>query len=366
MANIEVLGGISVPYQQDEETKSWTGTAGHSWKVENSHVQAFAKEADLKIRKRTKNHGKIPFPPKLNSLANSLDKHLKIDNKIDFKKFVEIVQKVNSIALKTSRAKSKLVLIFLKYKIELEGSTEDTPKFIENILVVLLKDKSALMFGDDGSPLGTDIIDFDDVMQAAMIDVAEFSTSITNKQDIDISFINGSGGTTNYFIEFFDAEDVIKNKESVTNVLKALDDFSITLGLSRTQREFCEGTVQAHIEHNERNHFTTKLQELSHVIYSALKKDKTLDLKSDSFGDFVQEYNYKVNEEFNVSKNERDTLEFISMETEVGKLKLKKSLFSSKGTPREITFNDNTNELTIKTKISDPQDINDLKKIQNG
>lgn len=365
MAKIEVLGGISVPYQHDKETKSWTGTAGHSWKVDNSHVQAFAKEADLKIRKRTKNHGKILFPPKLKSLAHSLDKHLKVDNKIDFIKFVEIVQNVNSIALKTSRAKSKLVLIFLKYKIELESSTEDNPNFIENLLVVLLKDKSALRFGDDGSPLGTDIIDFDDVMQAAIIDIAEFSTSIDSKQDIDISFINGSGGTTNYFIEFFDAEDVVKNQESVINVLKALDDFSSTMSLSRTQREFCASKVQAHIEHNERNHFTTKLQDLSHVIYSALKTDKKLDLENDSFGDFVQEYNYKVNEEFNVSKNERDTLEFISMETEVGKLKLKKSLFSTKETVREITFNENTNELTIKTKINDQQVINDLKKIQN-
>lgn len=257
------------------------------------------------------------------------------------------------------------MFIFLKYKKERQDSTEENPVFIENLLVVLLKDKSALQFGDDGEPLGTEVIDFEDVMQGAIIDIDDFETAILKKEDIDVSFINGSGGTTNYFVDFFDAEGVIKNKESVINVLKALEDFSARNKLTRTQREYCSSKVKAKIEFNERNKLTTKLQDISAVIYDSLKTDPELKIKRDTFEEFISEFNYKVNEEFNVAKNERDTLEFISLATEVGDLKLKKSLFSDKKNVGNINFNSNTNELEIRTKIKDPETIIQLNKLQN-
>tara|TARA_X000001388_G_scaffold346_1_gene541 strand:- start:1823 stop:2923 length:1101 start_codon:yes stop_codon:yes gene_type:complete len=365
MASIEVIAGISVPYKQDEETKKWSGTVGHSWTVDNSYVIEFAKEADRKIRRRSKNHGKITYPPKPRSLADSLQDHLNVTKNIDFNNFVNNVQKTNSIILKTSRVRAQLVLIFLKYRKEHENSTNDSPSFFENLLVVLLKDKSALRFGDDGEPQGTDIIDFDDVMQAAIINIDEFQQSIEKNDDLDVSFINGVGGTTDYFIEFFDAEGVIKNKESVSNVLKALEDFAINKKLSRAQRELCASKVKAKIDFNERNKLATKLQDISSVVYDALKVDPKLEVKRDSFEGFIQEYNYKVNEEFTVSKKERDALEFISLETDVGDLKLKKSFFSSKGKQGNIIFNHNTEELTIKTKIKDKAIVEILKKLQD-
>ena len=328
-------------------------------------MKHFASEAERKIRKRSKSHGKIPFPPKVKSLAQSLNQHIQSANNVSFSDFVKNVQLTNAISLKTSRVQSKVVLIFLKYKKEREDSTEETPVFIENLIVVLLKDKSALQFGDDGIPLGTEIIDFEDVMQGAIIDINEFSSAVKNKNEIDVSFINGSGGTTDYFIDFFDAKDVIKNKESVSNVLSALDDFTLSNNLKRKQRELCESKVKEHIEFNERHNLTTKLQDLSNVIYQALKKDRNLNVTKSSFEDYVQEYNYKVNEEFTVSKNERDKLEFISLQTEVGALKLKKSHFNRKGQTSNVKFNKNNNELTLKTKIQDPLEIDALTKLQD-
>jgi nucleoid-associated protein YejK len=365
MAIIEVLAGISVPYVQNKDTKKWSGTVGHSWKIDNVFVQAFAKEADIKIRNRAKNHGKIPFPPKPKSLAQLFADYLDKNKNVSFYDFVKTVQVSNGISLKTSRVQSKVVLIFLKYKKERQDSTEENPVFIEKLLVVLLKDKSALQFGDDGEPLGTEVIDFEDVMQGAIIDIDDFEIAILKKEDIDVSFINGSGGTANYFVDFFDAEGVIKNKESVINVLKALEDFSARNKLTRTQREYCSSKVKAKIEFNERNKLTTKLQDISAVIYDSLKTVPELNIKRDTFEVFISEFDYKVNEEFNVAKNERDTLEFISFATEVGDLKLKKSLFSDKKNVGNINFNSNTNELEIRTKIKDPETIIQLNKLQN-
>ncbi|MEH6479934.1 MULTISPECIES: nucleoid-associated protein [Pseudoalteromonas] len=366
MTFIEVLAGISVPYEQDIDTKQWSSTVGHTWKVENKSVLAFAKEADAKIKRRAKNHGKIPFPPKPKSLAESFVNHLDTSQNISFEKFIKTVQISNGISLKTSRVQTKVVLIFLKYKTKRQDSTEENPIFVENLLVVLLKDKSALRFNDDGEPVGTEIIDFEDVMQGAIIDIEEFTKAITDKENIDISFINGLGGTTNYFIDFFDAEEVIKNKESVNNVLKAFDDFSTSKKLSRAQKELCAKKIKSKIDYNERNKFTTKLTEIGDIIYDTLKTDKKLDIKKNSFEGFVYDFNYKVNEEFNIGKSDRDTLEYISFETEVGNLKLKKSLINKQQELGNINFNKNNNELVVRTKIKDQEIINELTKLQDN
>ncbi|XQW85679.1 nucleoid-associated protein [Thalassotalea piscium] len=361
MSNIKVLGGVSVPYKQDAQTKKWSGAVGHAWKISNSYVKAFALEADKKIKNRPKNHGTVSYPPKYQSLASELEIHLNPNNNVNFLDFIKSVQSSNSISLETSRAQSKLVLIFLKYRKTI-ASNDGTPQQSKDILLVmLLKDKSALRFEVDGSPKGTEIIDFDDVMQAAIIDINEFSQAIKRKADLDISFINGTGGTTNYFIDFFDADDVIKNKDSVSNVLKALDDFSSINKLSRSQKALCDSKIKAFIDKNERYKIPTKLEELSSIIYSVLKIDAKLKIKKNTFVEYVQKHNYKVNEEFNLTKKERETLEFISFETDVGSLKLKKSVIKNKG---DITFNVNSKELTIKTKISDPEIIKALKKLQ--
>lgn len=362
MPKILVLAGISVPYIQDEKTKKWTSTIGHSWKVDHPDVALFAKEADLKIKRRSKNHGKISHPFKHSSLASLLDRHLNSDGKVSFSEFVQQLQVNNSIALKTSRVRSKVVLIFLKYQKEMDSLPDKQAQVFHNLLVVMLKDKSALRFGEDGAPLGTDIIDFEDVMQAAILDIDEFSTSSKAGESVDVSFINGSGGTTNYFIDFFDAEDVIKNKESVENVIKAFKDFSEKNSVSRALREKCEEKIKAHIEFNERKKFPTRLSDISSVIFNVLRDNDSIDIKADSFDNFVQEYNYKVNEEFSMSKNDRDSFEFISFDTDVGALKLKKSLFGDEKS--NIIFNEKNNELKIITKIKDPLVIEELKKIK--
>ena len=54
-----------------------------------------------------------------------------------------------------------------------------------------------------------------------------------------------------------------------------------------------------------------------------------------------------------------------ALDTEVGELKLKKSLFKGVGRKGNVDFNSNNNELTVKTKIKDPAIIEELKKLQN-
>ncbi|MBC3766461.1 nucleoid-associated protein [Neptunicella marina] len=364
MTNINVLAATSIPYSLDKEDKSWKAKNGHPWNETDEFVKAFAEEAETKIRKRSKNYGKIKNPPKPNSLADFYRKHLEDEKTLNFSEFVRKVQAENNIALKASRAQSKLVLIFLKYQKEIESQNDEKPIVKEKLIVVLLKDKSALRFSDEGIPQGTDIIDFDDVMQGAIIDSDEFSKSLLDKEDIDISFINGSSGTTNYFINFFDAKDIIKNKESVNNVLTALEKFLEKENIKRNQRDLCTEKVIAKLQYNGRNGFKTTIKDIDDAIYSSLKDQKNIDIKRSAFEEFVNNYDYKVNEEFSVTNSDIDKLEFISLETGIGSLKLKRSHFKKDKVGDVAKFNENDNTLTVTTKVKDDEVVKLLKDLQ--
>lgn len=362
MSDIEVIAGVSIPYQQQKEEKKWTGTVSHSWDIKSADVINFAIEADRKVRKKVKSHGKFSYPLQPLTLASELEKHLKKGPKSTFEKFVNKIQVSSGISLKSTRVKSKLVLIFLKYKTQTNESEPDNLIYNEYFLVMLLKDKSALKFDKNGSPGGTNIIDFEDVMQAATFSLDEFSQSINAKKSPDVSFISGA---TDYFIEFLDAKDVIKNQESVNNLLLAMEGYGEYLALSRTQTEKSDREVKAYIDKNEQRGVATKLEDISSVMYNSLKSDKKLALERDSFRDFVKEFDYKINDEFTVNKATRDMLQFISVDTDAGSFKLKKSLIKSIGMEGEVVFNPNTDELTIKTTVSDPDAIRQLNNLLN-
>lgn len=104
MSGIEVLAGMSIPYQQNKEDKKWAGTIGHSWDKDSQSVIDFATEADKKIRKKVKNHGKFSYPLKPKTLASELTKHLNIELDLSFEDFVNTIQVNNGISLKSKRS----------------------------------------------------------------------------------------------------------------------------------------------------------------------------------------------------------------------------------------------------------------------
>lgn len=361
MLRIEVLAGASIPYQQDKLTNKWVGTKVNNWKTESKFVVDFAVEADKKIRKRVKSHGKIAYPLNKASLPYELEMHLDEVNPTSFEDFVSKVHRGSGIFLSSTRVQSKLVLIFLKYKKIMKDESNDSLKESEFFLAILLKDKTALKFDDQGAPSATDIIDFEDVMQAATFSVGDFKASLENQESPDISFL---GGVTDYFAEFMNAEDVLKNKESVENLFSALSKFVTDNSLRRKDKENCQDSVKELLDKNSRNKLPTKLEDVSYQIYSSLKKNEELKLEKDSFEEFVREHSFKVNDEFEVTKKDSERLEFISFDTDVGNLKIRRSLINSSESD-DICFKENTNELIIKTKIYDKDVLKQLKQFRN-
>lgn len=84
MSGIEVLAGVSIPYQQDKDSKKWVGTVGHNWQVTSKPVVDFAAEAERKIRKKVKSHGKFSYPLKPKTLPSELEKHLSNETEVPF------------------------------------------------------------------------------------------------------------------------------------------------------------------------------------------------------------------------------------------------------------------------------------------
>ena len=368
---IEVFNGVSIPYSQNSETSKWFSTEQHDWDVNDKYVIEFVNEADRKIRKKVKGHGTIKYPFINKSLAQTLESH-RVRDDSSFYEMVKSIQLNSPLHLSATRAQTKLVLIFLHYKNSLIDTDGNETSNKEYCLVVLLKDKTALQFSDNGTPLSTNIIDFDDVMQAATFNLDKFDNDIALKQNTDISFISG---VTEYFKDFFDAKDVIQNKESVDNVLKAIRDFVDELELSRVQSEKVESVIRARIQENNRKKFSTKLSEVSSAIHNTVKDMDVYDEENDnhielninanSFEEYVQEHDYKINEEFNVGNSDLETLEFITLDTDVGNLKVKKSLIYNDD-ESSVRYNPESKELTIVTELTDPEIISQITQLVNG
>lgn len=348
--------GYSITYTQDKNTKKWNSDTGNLWSSQNTSADQFAKEAHIKIGNRAKNHAEIPNPYKTKSFAEFLDHHLK--GKLDFKKMSEEIIKNSGLELSKSRSYKRLMLIFLNYSCDRYNKNNGTFTPTERLLVVLLKDKTVLRI-QKNNPDSVEIIDFDDVLHAGMVDINEFKQSSKNKLNFDISFINGS---SDYFINFLDAKGLIHNKESVSEVHVALNDFFKKNQILPSEKNKIRSNLSTMMQKHQKDGVETTIEDVSNRVYDSMSTKTAKNFSRKSFQDYVIQGQYKVNESFYSTQTLVDKLDFVPVSSPVGELKIRPSFFGkkSKGQLNSADFDKKSGNLTIKTQISDHETIQSI------
>ncbi len=344
--------GYSITYTQDKNTKKWSHDSGNLWSSSNSTTQ-FAKEAHLKVGNRAKNHAEIPNPFKTNSFADFLNKHLK--GSLDFKAMAEKIATHAGLQLSKSRSYDRLMLTFLNYKCDQYDKSTGSFSATERLLIILLKDKTVLRI-QQNKPSSVEIIDFDDILHAAMIDVNDFKLSLSANSNFDVSFINGS---SKYFIDFLDAEGLIQNTESVNELFSGLDDFLQTHKIKPSEKNKVKSDLSDLLEKHDKEGIATTVEDVSHRVYNSMSPKTAKNFTRSSFEDHIVHGNYKVNETFFGTKSFRDKLDFVPVSSPVGELKIRPSFFAKKSAGKidSATFDKQSNNLTIKTQITDSNTI---------
>ncbi|EAW6126978.1 hypothetical protein B7654_001564 [Escherichia coli] len=363
MTSLQVLNAIAVRITPPEdEQKDWSYKLGALWPCDQDEVITFTTKVDARFQRSSKSYAKFQKPYPGSSFPSKLTNFL--EKRTSFEVFVDdFIQKKLIISAKQSRASNGAILVFTHYQLQHEDDEGNIHKDFERLLVLMLKNTDALRFKENLQLNPVDIIDLDKFLQGARVDITRFMSEDDEDDDKNnLCFIRGTGDVRKYFTESIGAEDIISNKTSSEQCIKALEEFSHQKDFGRALREKIESKVQELFNNCKRGQSIT-LDKIQTQIDAIIPVD--LAEHKNTFVDFVNENGFEVNEEFEVSASDKKQYEWLDIETSIAKMSVKKHQIGLPGSNRPIVFDAETNEVKLTQKIDDPIIIARLKELAN-
>ncbi|WP_232794676.1 nucleoid-associated protein [Citrobacter portucalensis] len=363
LSALQILNAIAVRITPPEdEKKDWSYQIGAAWPTDQEEVIKFTSQVDHKFNKSSKSYAQFARPYLKNSFPGNLLEHL--DGKLNFLAFIDnFVQKKLIISAKKSRASNGAVLVFTHYKSEFVDDNGKSNILHERLLVLMLKNADALRFKENLQLNPVDIIDLDKFLQGARIDALRFvSDDEEEKEKNNLCFIRGSGDVRQYFIESIGADNVVSNQKSSEQCILALNTFVKEHQFPRALREKIDSKITELFNSFKRGQ-TVSLDKIQTQI-DALIPEEYAEHKG-SFVEFVNENGFEVNEEFEITAKEKKQLEWLDFETAIAKLSVKKHQIGLPNSDCPVIFDEETNEIRITQKVTDPIIIAKLKEFAN-
>ncbi|HBB3920625.1 TPA: nucleoid-associated protein [Escherichia coli] len=363
MSALKVLNAIAVRITPPEdEQKDWSYQIGAAWPTDQEEVIKFTSQVDNKFNKSSKSYAQFARPYLRNSFPGSLLEHM--DGKLNFLAFIDnFVQKKLIISAKKSRASNGAVLVFTHYKAEFDDENGKSNVLYERLLVLMLKNADALRFKENLQLNPVDIIDLDKFLQGARVDALRFkSDDEEEKEKNNLCFIRGSGDVRQYFIESIGADNVVSNQKSSEQCILALNTFVKEHQFPRALREKIDSKITELFNSFKRGQ-TVSLDKIQTQI-DALIPEEYAEHKG-SFVEYVNDKGFEVNEEFEITTKEKKQLEWLDFETAIAKLSVKKHQIGLPNSDRPVIFDEETSEIRIIQKVTDPTIIAKLKEFAN-
>lgn len=287
---LTVVDAITASLERDT---SFTGNPfdvvmGKSWNLNNQTALDFIFRIEEKFRKKNKFHGYFASPTSSSTPGN-------LKGYID--KGTVFVQAAEQIMQGLKRAGNSLErgslvggnVVLVHYKSS--ADSDDLGRF----LVVMVSKKGGFDFDSDLQPKKLNPIDTDALRQAALFDLNLFSVSYPeNDGEPYLHFIAGKS-KSNFFKEALGCNDATPNRESVSNLFRAINDFIGECKLPRSVREKIVSKVIEHLKQRASHKKPTGLNEIQHVI------DKELPVSHErkgKFCTFVNTNKYPINSIF--------------------------------------------------------------------
>lgn len=353
---------LSPPIEDDAESK-WTYKMGSSWPKKNKDTIKFTAHVNSKLQKSSKTHGSFTESIDVKKFSNLFKSH--IDKKIDFKSFInDFLRTKLIIEINSSRVAGGVIATFLHYEVVTEENNHELQNYL---IVLLLRNTDALKFTDTLLPDSIDVINLDQLLQAARIDVTKFTASyppLDDQHENHVCFIRGTGDVRQYFITAMGAGDLVTNQKSSQECITAIEDFVKKFELERSTAEKIETTLRALFEQKRKVRQPVTLNEIQDAIDELIPKNRK-DARG-AFVAFVNDGNYEINEEFEVPKKESDKLEWIELNTAAAKMTIHRHNIGGPDSGKPIIFDQETGEIIVTQKIEDPETLEKLESLVNG
>lgn len=378
---------------QAEGQRQWEIISGAPWDVDSNTVIDFVRKANHKVDNGAREYstfkatGPATSPRELPLLLNTyLESEQSIDN------FTEFHSNYTQHKLKSNLRKSNLsegaVIVFMHYQIwsdpeyvldedgeiVLDGDGKEVfeedgePQLKESkFSMLMVRNTGALKFTDDLQIDSTDVIDLKQFVQGFQIDINRFQAHVPDSEVIDnyILLIKGATDIRDYFKEAIFAVSGVSNKRSSEHLKNAFYDFcdEHEEELDRDIKDILEAKLHNVSEEYRKRPVTLEFisNALDECIPAELEQEHKLRGK---FLEFANQGDYEINDEFEITSSITNDFKFVDLDVDIGILKLTKSqigVFTDE--TREIHFDEETNELVIKTTLTEQKHIDAIRRI---
>lgn len=376
--------------QKERDEKNWNFTSGVAWDVNSEKVAEFVKKSNAKIQDSYKEYS--TFKPL--DIASSkefpclLKNYLENSDLTAFEQFHKDYVKYKLTSnLSRSSLKEGAVVVFVHYQIYNEpkvivsetGEEIEEANFVRELiadkfLVIMVRNTDALKFTEDLQISSTDVIDLKQFVQGCLVDNLRFTKWVhepkANNEEDDksdskssvnfLAFVKGSADIRDYFKEALYAEAGITNKLSSQNLKIAFDDYcEANIDLPREITD----SLEQKLYHLSQEHKKTPvtLEYIGLALDSCFPEDFAY--YRGSFVKFANEGPYEINDSFEFAPSVMKDFMFIDLEVPFGTLRLTKESIGGLDDNRDVVFDHKTNQLSLKTTLSDDVQIQLIKKI---
>ncbi|MEZ8308064.1 nucleoid-associated protein [Vibrio splendidus] len=370
---------------QVEGKRQWNIVPGVPWDVNSNTVVDFVQKANKKIDGGAKEYSTFrPLGPATSPRELPLILQSYLGTEQTSEEFERFHNNYTQHKLKSNLRKSNLsegaVIVFIHYQIltdrvvvldqdgqEIPEETVEPELVGSKFSMLMVRNTGALKFTDDLQIDSTDVIDLKQFVQGFQIDLNRFEAHDHNSELIDnyILLIKGSADVRDYFKEAIYAVSGASNKQSSEQLKIAFYDFCAEYEdeLDRDVKDILEAKLYSVSEEYKKQPVTLEFisAALDECIPAELEQEHQLRGK---FLDFANEGDYEINDEFEITSSITHDFKFVDLDVDIGILKLTKAQIGvSADETRDIHFDEETNELSIKTTLTEQKHIDAIRRI---
>jgi len=336
---------------------------GKLWDPSSKASKSFARQLYEHFQRKSQDFARLQTNSDNNSLPEKVKRHLKTNDKTSFEvEFKHFLESILTQRLKATQIKDGFIVVILQFKRELERNGNVVPGTTEKFFVIsMLRDTSALKLDSDMRAEETLVINFRDLLQACKLDINIFSDNYVKQTPVtksDVAFIAGSADVRDYFHEACGVNNVVKNRDSQSNLKQSLEDFMSTIGMRRAEKDSMRDSLHHFFKSNAKKAVT--LETVQHEVDN--KIPTRLANKKGTLISFINNSSNKVNSEIKINETLFEDLVWVKVDNGPVHMKVRRSDLGKVNSNKAVKFDKTSGKLTAEIVITDKETINRLAK----
>lgn len=337
--------GIGFSKKDYKKDQKWLAEAGDPWEANTEVTNKFARRlmARFLARPLERTTFEVTISGQLkasNYLPQKLEQAAK--SQFDDQFFENIASDIENGELSDQLSHSKLKQDFVMVlscitEVNFDES-KDYRETTNYFMVSMLRDSDALRFNKKNQVDEVDVIDFNNLLQCARINLDDFADFVSEQVELGhvITSMSTSDEVRKYFYQLLGAEFPLRNAESFDNLTMVISDYLeeyLELGANRIQ-ELESDMTEFYLASAEDD--TVYLSDIeSHLLSKITGEERG---ERSSLVEYINEKEVEINESIIFNKKLRDKITWVNLSLDGENFKIRKSDIGLENEGKPVTY----------------------------